>query len=53
MKISEGGGLESETEEIEVLEINFNTAYNMITSGEIKDAKTIILLQYLKIQGLF
>ena len=53
MKISEGGGLESETEEIEVLEINFNTAYNMIASGEIKDAKTIILLQYLKIQGLF
>ena len=53
MKISEGGGLASETEEIEVLEINFNTAYNMIASGEIKDAKTIILLQYLKIQGLF
>lgn len=52
MKISEGGGLEEETEEIEVLEIPFNEALEMIYSGEIKDAKTIILLQHAKIKGL-
>ena len=52
MKISEGGGLENETEEIEVLELNFEAAFKMIYSGEICDAKTIILLQYAKINNL-
>jgi len=52
MKISEGGGLEKETEEIEVIEIDFNKAFNMINNGEIVDAKTIILLQYAKIKNL-
>ena len=49
MKTSEGGGLESEQENIEVIEMLFNDAYNMISSGEIIDAKTVILLQYGKI----
>jgi len=53
MKINEGGGLESEQEEIEVLELSFLSAYNMIASGEIKDAKTIMLLQFLKIENIF
>lgn len=52
MKITEGGGLEDEQEEIEVLELPFETAYNMIATGEIKDAKTILLLQYAKINNL-
>ncbi len=52
MKISDGGGLAHEQENIEVLEIKFDTAYNMIASGEIKDAKTIMLLQYAKINQL-
>ena len=52
MKISDGGGLAHEQENIEVLELDFNTAYNMISSGEIKDGKTIMLLQYAKIHGL-
>ena len=52
MKISEGGGLAEEQENIEVLELPFEEAYNMITSGEIRDGKTIMLLQYAKIQGL-
>ncbi len=52
MKVSDGGGLEEETEEIEVLEINFDEALNMISTGEIKDVKTIILLQYAQINGL-
>ena len=49
MKVSEGGGLAEEHEYIEVLEYPFNEAYQMITSGEITDAKTIMLLQYAKI----
>ena len=30
----------------------FEEAYNMIATGEIKDAKTILLLQYAKINNL-
>lgn len=52
MKVSEGGGLDSEQENIEVLEYTFDTAYAMIESGEITDAKTILLLQHAKIKGL-
>lgn len=53
MKISEGGGLAHEQENIEVLEIPFGEAMQMIKSGEIKDGKTIMLLQHLKIEGVF
>ncbi|QYJ67706.1 GDP-mannose pyrophosphatase NudK [Flavobacterium litorale] len=52
MKTSEGGGAENEQEDIEVLEIPFEEAKAMITNGKIKDAKTIILLQYAQIHGL-
>lgn len=52
MKVSEGGGLEDEQENIEVLELGFDKAYNMIASGEIKDGKTVILLQYVKMHNL-
>ncbi|MFM9825058.1 GDP-mannose pyrophosphatase NudK [Flavobacterium sp.] len=52
MKITDGGGIASEQENIEVLEIPFDDALNMIEKGEIKDAKTIILLQYAKINKL-
>nr|WP_315201318.1 GDP-mannose pyrophosphatase NudK [uncultured Flavobacterium sp.] len=52
MKVSAGGGLEHEHEEIDVIEIPFDQAYVMIESGEIKDAKTIMLLQYAKIYNL-
>jgi GDP-mannose pyrophosphatase NudK len=52
MKISDGGGLEEEHEEIEVLEIDFETALTMVTKGEINDAKTVVLLQYAKLQNL-
>lgn len=52
MKISDGGGLAHEQENIEVLELDFNKAYTMISSGEIKDGKTIMLLQYAKINQL-
>lgn len=52
MKVSDGGGLEEEHENIEVLEIPFTDAYAMIASGEIKDAKTIMLLQHARIECL-
>lgn len=51
-KIGEGGGLVSEQEDILVMEVDFNEALNMIVTGQIKDAKTIMLLQYAKINGL-
>lgn len=46
MKVSEGGGLDSENEEIKVLEMSFLQALEMIKTGKIKDAKTVVLLQY-------
>jgi nudix-type nucleoside diphosphatase (YffH/AdpP family) len=52
MKVNEGGGVENEEENIEVLELNIDKAMAMIDSGEIKDGKTIILLQYLKLHNL-
>ena len=52
MKVNDGGGLDAEQENIEVLEYTFNEAYNMIESGEITDAKTIMLLQHAKIKNL-
>lgn len=52
MKAHEGGGLDHEQEHIEVMELPFDEAYAMIASGEIKDAKTVMLLQYAKIKGL-
>ena len=52
MKVSDGGGLDHEQENIEVLELDFNDAYAMIESGEIRDGKTIMLLQYAKLNRL-
>lgn len=52
MRVSSGGGLDAEQENIEVLEYTFDEAYAMIESGEITDAKTIMLLQHAKIKGL-
>ena len=52
MKVHAGGGIEQEQEDIEVLEIPFDLAMQMINSGEIKDGKTIMLLQYAKLNNL-
>jgi nudix-type nucleoside diphosphatase (YffH/AdpP family) len=52
MKVSEGGGADDETENNEVLEYTLDTAVEMMASGEIRDAKTIMLLQYAQIHGL-
>jgi nudix-type nucleoside diphosphatase (YffH/AdpP family) len=46
MRIGSGGGLASEGEDIEVLELPIDQALAMIGDGRIVDAKTIMLLQY-------
>ena len=51
-KQHEGGGLEAEGEEIEVLEMPLDQALGMIETGEICDGKTIMLLQYAKLHRL-
>ncbi|WP_295931006.1 GDP-mannose pyrophosphatase NudK [uncultured Xanthomonas sp.] len=51
-KVGTGGGVAAEGEEIEVLELALDAALAMIDSGEIADAKTIMLLQYAKLHGL-
>jgi len=52
MKVNEGGGLEEEQENIEVLEMPIEAAMQMIESGHIKDGKTIMLLQYIKLRNI-
>lgn len=45
----EGGGLADEGEDIEVAELPFGQAWEMLERGEIVDAKTIMLLQYARL----
>lgn len=52
MKITDGGGLEEEGENIEVLELSFEETLDMIDKGNIKDAKTIMLIQYLRLKNI-
>lgn len=52
MKLSAGGGAQHEEENIEVLELPFKDALQMIGTGAIKDAKTIMLLQYIRLNGI-
>ncbi len=52
MKITDGGGIEAEQENIEVLEIPFKQTLEMMATGEIKDGKTIMLLQYAQLHHL-
>jgi GDP-mannose pyrophosphatase NudK len=52
MKVSDGGGVHEESENIEVLELPFQQALDIINNGEIRDAKTIMLLQYAQINNL-
>jgi GDP-mannose pyrophosphatase NudK len=52
MKVHEGGGVAHEQEDIEVIETAFEQALLMIETGEIKDGKTIMLLQYLRLHQM-
>jgi nudix-type nucleoside diphosphatase (YffH/AdpP family) len=48
-----GGGVEEEGEDIEVLELDFDDALDMIDDGRIADAKTVLLLQWAALRGPF
>ena len=52
-RTGEGGGIAAEGEDIEVLELAFDDALTMIDTGEIADAKTIMLLQWAALRGPF
>jgi nudix-type nucleoside diphosphatase (YffH/AdpP family) len=45
-----GGGIAAEGEEIEIVELGLDEALEMLRSGAIVDAKTIMLLQWLTIE---
>ncbi len=47
-----GAAVDHEEENIEVLELDITRAMKMIESGEIKDGKTIMLLQYVKLNNI-
>lgn len=52
MKVTEGGGLKDDHEDIEVVEISLAEALGMIENSIIKDAKTIMLLYYAALNKL-
>ncbi|MFT5087222.1 MAG: nudix-type nucleoside diphosphatase (YffH/AdpP family) [Candidatus Latescibacterota bacterium] len=49
---AEGGGLNEEHEDIEIVEISLDNAWQLLDSGQIVDAKTIIALQWLRTKSL-
>jgi nudix-type nucleoside diphosphatase (YffH/AdpP family) len=49
-RISEGGGSADEGEDIEVMEVTLDKSLAMIESGDIIDAKTIMLVQHLALE---
>ena len=51
-RVTNGGGLIDEGEDIEVFETTLKAALAMIDTGEIEDAKTVMLLYYAKLTGL-
>ncbi len=51
-RLTAGGGVQAEGEDIEVLEPTLDEALAMVGDGRIMDAKTVMLLQYAKLQGL-
>lgn len=50
-KVSHGGGLEAEGEDLEVLELSLEDALQAVRRGDIVDAKTIMLLQYVALNN--
>jgi GDP-mannose pyrophosphatase NudK len=46
LKVADGGGMAHEGEDVKNIELSFHDARELLKSGKIHDAKTIILLQY-------
>jgi len=51
-RVAAGGGLEDEGEDIAVIEADFSEVFEQAQKGEIRDAKTLLLLCWLKTSGL-
>jgi nudix-type nucleoside diphosphatase (YffH/AdpP family) len=51
-QVTPGGGLAEEQEDIELVELQYAQAYQMVLDRKILDCKTIMLLQHVKIMGL-
>jgi nudix-type nucleoside diphosphatase (YffH/AdpP family) len=51
-RISEGGGVEAEGEDLEVIELKLEEALAAVYRGEIVDGKTIMLLQHLALREM-
>lgn len=52
-RVTQGGGVADEGEEIDVVELPFDRALAMTLTGEIADAKTVLLLQWAALHGPF
>ena len=52
MRVNNGGGIEDEGEDLEVIEMPLRTALQLIDDGEIVDGKTIMLLQHIALREL-
>jgi ADP-ribose pyrophosphatase len=51
LRAGKGGGLASGSEDIQTVVVPLDEAMEMVASGEIQDAKTIVALQYLVLRG--
>ena len=51
-RVHEGGGVDREAEDIEIIEIPLEMALEMVDSGEISDGKTVILLQWARLNTI-
>lgn len=51
LKRGSGGGVAAESEDIQVLEWSYTEVFEALKKGEIRDAKTVILLQHALIFG--
>lgn len=51
-RTNQGGGVHAEGEDIDVLELPFDKALDMVKNGTIRDGKTIMLLQHAALVGL-
>lgn len=50
-RVGPGGGLANEGESIETLELGLDEAWTMVGDGRIRDAKTVLLLQHLRLEA--
>ena len=48
-RVSQGGGVASEGEDIEIIEVALDEAIALVERGEIVDAKTVLLLRLAQI----